>query len=128
MYSLFKNSYLFKTCFLVLIKTSKLFASFLTLFNLDCKFLLISDWFQVDSWSALPGMAFSGLTQHSVRGMVIVRYPFFSIWVFFREHSRFTGQQWNGEAISSPLYHFHPLHRHLDINRVICRELTSTNS
>ena len=42
---------------------------------------------------------------------------FFSIWVFFHEHSQFTGQQGKGEAISlTPLYHFHPLHRHLDIS------------
>ena len=41
---------------------------------------------------------------------------FFCIWVFFHEHSQFTGQQGKGEAISlSPLYHFHLLHRHLDI-------------
>ena len=33
---------------------------------------------------------------------------FFSTWVFFHEHSQFTGQQGKGEAISlSPLYHFH---------------------
>ena len=45
---------------------------------------------------------------------------FFSIWVFFHEHSRFTGQQGKGKAISlSPLYHFHPLHRHLDISQAI---------
>ena len=41
----------------------------------------------------------------------------FSIWVFFHEHSRFTGEQGKGEAISlTPLYHFHPLHGHLDVN------------
>ena len=41
---------------------------------------------------------------------------FFSIWVFFHEHSRFSGQQRKGEGISLiPLYHFHPLHRRLDI-------------
>ena len=45
---------------------------------------------------------------------------FFSIWVFFHEHSRFTGQQGKGEGIYlTPLYHFHPLHRHLDISRAI---------
>ena len=33
---------------------------------------------------------------------------FFFIWVFFHEHSRFTGQQWKGEGIYlTPLYHFH---------------------
>ena len=48
---------------------------------------------------------------------------FFSIWVFFHEHSRFTGQQGKGEGIYlTPLYHFHPLHRHLDISRAITAE------
>ena len=45
---------------------------------------------------------------------------FFSIWVFFHEHSRITGLQWKGEGISlTPNYHFHPLHRHLGIGRAI---------
>ena len=45
---------------------------------------------------------------------------FFSIGVFFHEHSRSTGQQGKGEGIYlTPLYHFHPLHRHLDIGRAI---------
>ena len=36
---------------------------------------------------------------------------FFSFWVFFREHSRFTGLQGKGKAISlTPLYYLHPLH------------------
>ena len=43
---------------------------------------------------------------------------FFSIWVFFCVHSRFTGQQGQGEAIKLiPLYHFQPASqtlRHLD--------------
>ena len=44
----------------------------------------------------------------------------FSICVFFHEHSRFTGQQGKGEVICLiPFYHFHSLHRHLDISRVI---------
>ena len=48
---------------------------------------------------------------------------FFSIWLFFHEYSRFTGQQVKGEAISLyPFYHFHPLHRHLDISWVIAAE------
>ena len=47
----------------------------------------------------------------------------FSIWVFFHEHSRFTGHQGKGEGIYlTPLYHFHPLHRHLDISRAITAE------
>ena len=48
---------------------------------------------------------------------------FFSIWVFFHEHSRFTGQQGKGEGISlTPLYHFHHLHRHLDFSWAIAAE------
>ena len=52
-----------------------------------------------------------------------VFFFFFSIWVFFHEHSRFTGQQGKGEGIYlTPLCHFHPLHRHLDISRAIAAE------
>ena len=48
---------------------------------------------------------------------------FFSIWIFFNKHSRFTGQQGKEEGIYlTPLYHFHPLHRHLDIRRAITTE------
>ena len=44
---------------------------------------------------------------------------FFYIWVFFHEHSQFTGQQEKGEAIClTGLYHFYPLCRHLNISRV----------
>ena len=45
---------------------------------------------------------------------------FFSVWVFFHEHSRITGLQEKGQGISlNPHYHFHPLHRHLHISRAI---------
>ena len=55
--------------------------------------------------------------------LIRTRTGFFSIWIFFHEHSRLIGQQWNGDAISlSSLYHFHPLHRHLDISRTITAE------
>ena len=48
---------------------------------------------------------------------------FFSVWVSFYAHSRFTGQQEKGETIYlTPLYHFHPLYKHLDISRVITAE------
>ena len=48
---------------------------------------------------------------------------FFSVWVFFREHSPFIGQQGKGETISlTSLYHFHPLHEQLDISRAITVE------
>ena len=47
-------------------------------------------------------------------------FLFFSIWVFFHVDSRFLGQQGKVEAIYlTPLYHFHPLHRRLEI----CRRL-----
>ena len=47
-------------------------------------------------------------------------FLFFSIWVIFHDHSRITGLQEKGEGISlTPLYHFHPLHRHTDISRAI---------
>ena len=48
---------------------------------------------------------------------------FFFIWVFSHDHSRITGLQGKGEGISlTPHYHFHPLHRHLDISRAITTE------
>ena len=47
----------------------------------------------------------------------------FSIWIFIHDHSRTTGLQGKGDGISlTPHYHFHPLHRHLDISRVITAE------
>ena len=50
-------------------------------------------------------------------------YYYFSIWVFFHDHSRITEMQGKGEGISlAPHYHFHPLHRHLDITQVIAVE------
>ena len=50
---------------------------------------------------------------------------FFSIWIFFHEHSQFTGQLGKAEAISlTPHYHFQPLHRHLDISQVITVEIS----
>ena len=53
----------------------------------------------------------------------------FSIWIFFYDHSQFTGLQGKGEGISlTSHYHFHPLHSHLDISRAISRELTSALS
>ena len=48
---------------------------------------------------------------------------FFSIWVFFHQFSRITGLQRKGKEISlTPHYHFHQLHRHLDISRAITAE------
>ena len=43
---------------------------------------------------------------------------FFSIWVFFHEHSQFTGQQEKGKVIClTGLYHFYPLCSYLSISR-----------
>ena len=48
---------------------------------------------------------------------------FFSIWIFFQEHSRITGLQGKGEGISfTPHYHFQPPHRRLDISQAITAE------
>ena len=45
---------------------------------------------------------------------------FFSIWVFFHKHLQFTGKQGKGEVVISTFhYHFHLLHRHLDISWAI---------
>ena len=50
-------------------------------------------------------------------------YYYFSICVFFHNHSRIAGLQGKGEGISlTPHYRFHPLHRHLDISRTITAE------
>ena len=46
---------------------------------------------------------------------------FFLIRVFFHKHSRITGLEGKGISLS-PHYHFHPLHRHLDISGVITAE------
>ena len=53
----------------------------------------------------------------------IFKNTFFSVWVFFHDHSRITGLQGKEEGISLTLhYHFHPLHRYLHISRAITAE------
>ena len=48
---------------------------------------------------------------------------FFSVWVFFYKHLRITGLQGKRERISlTSHYHFHLLHRHLDISQAITAE------
>ena len=50
-------------------------------------------------------------------------YIYSIYYIHFHEHSQTTGLQGKGEDISlTPHYHFHPLHRHLDIRRVITAE------
>ena len=47
-------------------------------------------------------------------------------WVSFHNHSRITVLQGKGEDISlTPHYHFHPLHKHLDISGAITAESSS---
>ena len=46
-----------------------------------------------------------------------------STWFFFHEHSRITGEQGKGDAISlNLLCQYHLLHRHLDISWAIVAE------
>ena len=48
---------------------------------------------------------------------------FYSIWIFYCNHSWITGLQGKGEGISlTPHCHFHPVHRHLDISWAITAE------
>ena len=62
----------------------------------------------------------SGKTMSTI---IQIMSTFFFYPVFFHKHSQSTGQQGKGEAISlSPLYHYHPLHKHLDISRTITAE------
>ena len=50
----------------------------------------------------------------------IITKPFF--YLDFLSQT-FTGQQGKGDAIFlTPLYHFHPLHRHLEVNQAITAE------
>ena len=50
-------------------------------------------------------------------------WNYFSIWVFFHDYSRITELQgMRGGTSLTPHYHFHPLHRHLDISRTITAE------
>ena len=54
------------------------------------------------------------------------KFSFFSIWVFFHNHSRIIVMQGNEEGISlTSHYHFHLLHRQLCINRAINNKSSS---
>ena len=58
-----------------------------------------------------------------IRESLEIKIFFFLSGFFFQEHSQFTGQQGKGEVIYlTPAYHFHLLHRHLDIYRAITAE------
>ena len=80
-------------------------------------------------YPSLPGGGSGGSTvsyahaTSSSRFVFVFDVFFFSMWVFFHEHSRITGLQGKGEGISlTPQYHSPPLHRHLDISRAITPE------
>ena len=61
----------------------------------------------------------TGLHVHLV-SVTVSHINFFSVWVFFHDHSRLTGLREKEEGISlTPQYRFHPLHRHLDISQTI---------
>ena len=61
--------------------------------------------------------------RHNCIDWLLTSVLFYSIWVFFHEHSRFTGQQRKGKtAFLTPLYHFDRFHKRLDISRAITAE------
>ena len=80
-------------------------------------FIIIYVFDQQKTWKGTHSFAFKSSI------FKLQKEVFSSIWVFFHVHSRFTGQQGKGEALClTPLYHFHPFHRHLDISRAITAE------
>ena len=53
----------------------------------------------------------------------VLQKKFFCFLIYLYEHSRFPGHEGKGEGISlTPFYHFHPLHGHLHIIRMITAE------
>ena len=67
--------------------------------------------------------ATENVTTCPFRRVAITNHFFFSILVFFHEHSRLTWQQGKGKGICLiPLYHFHTLQRQLEISQVITAE------
>ena len=76
------------------------------------------------SYHNLYGNTTSDAISFAIRGFTKIKV-FISIWVFYNDHLRITGLQGKGESISlTPHYHFHPLHRHLDISQVIAAEIS----
>ena len=77
--------------------------------------------FDVVAYQQVDGVAMGSPLGTSLAHAFLAHYEqvwlndffFFSILVFFHEHSRMTGLQGKGEGISlTPHYHFHPLYRH----------------
>ena len=90
---------------------------FLQILKLNSLALLINDLMLYDVFNDLH------LILNKLKWWFVFLLCFFSIWVFFHEHSRSTGLQGKGEGTSlTPHYYFHPLHRHLDISQAITIE------
>ena len=113
----------FKTLFFIQIY------HYISIFQLPCCCVLGSKCFERSSYfmSVISTITPKPIPKVQMRllllNFLIFLNLFFSIWVFFQEHSRFPGQQGKKVAISSsPLYHFHSLHRHLDIRLAITAE------
>ena len=69
------------------------------------------------------GLKFSEVALVAAHCLTGFNMIFFSIWVFFPEHSWIIGLEGNGEDISlTPHYHLHPLRRYLDISPAITAE------
>ena len=66
-----------------------------------------------------------GLVEQSMQQSLLFCLIFFSIRLFFYDHSRISGLQGKGECVSlTPHYHFYPFQRHSGISRVIAAEGT----
>ena len=78
-------------------------------------------WLSAEGAKTFPGPSYVS----SEDGVVWLWHLLVNLYLFFfHEHFRFTGQQKRGKGISlTPHYHFHPLHRHLDISRTITAEI-----
>ena len=75
------------------------------------------------SYTIKPEKSYCTISRGRQPEVLLRKGAFFSIWVFFHEHSRLTEQQGKGEGIYlTPPHHFRPLHRHLDISWVIAAE------
>ena len=70
------------------------------------------------TWFSLKIKTFQA---HFSKKQTAFLFFFFYMWVFFHEHSRITGLQGKGIPLT-PHYHFHRLHRHLDISQAITAE------
>ena len=78
-----------------------------------------------EEWEALRELLndWNSVIKQADKSSCMVVFFFFFTWVFFHNHSQFTGQQGKGEGISlTPFYYFHPLHRYLDISWAITAE------